>query len=78
MKLARLPATWAPLLYGVIQSAITTAIATGIAVYRMAPDAMSFFTGWGVNWLVSWIAMLPVVILVSPLLRRAVARLTDA
>jgi Protein of unknown function (DUF2798) len=74
--MARLPQKYAPYVFGVIQAAITTAIATGIATHQLTEFGLLFLERWGFAWLVAWLTMLPVVILFAPLLQRAVAALT--
>ena len=58
-------------LYGVIQAGITCGVASGIAhapVFGHAPAPGSFM----LSWLVSWVAMLPIVLIAAPAIRRAV------
>lgn len=72
----KLPRRCAPFVYGVIQAAITTAIATAIATRQILGGGMEFFWYWVSCWALSWFTMLPVVILVAPLIQRAVLSLT--
>lgn len=72
--MTKLPRRFAPLVYGIIQSGITSAIASGIATWQaigFAPVA------WAIAWLIAWAAMLPVVVLVSPMIQKAVLSLTE-
>jgi uncharacterized protein DUF2798 len=73
-----LPRRFAPYVYGTIQAAITTAIATGIATGQLTGFGFFFLQRWTLAWLVAWASMLPVVVLVSPLIQRAVGALTAA
>ncbi|WP_420466938.1 DUF2798 domain-containing protein [Panacagrimonas sp.] len=73
----RVPARWGPHLFGTIQSGLTTLIATGIASIP-AWGHGTFFRAWISAWLLAWCAMLPIVLLAAPLIRRAVDRLTSA
>jgi hypothetical protein len=66
-----------PYIYGVIQSGLTTAIAAGVATYRHAGLSLEVVPDWGAAWLLSWFAMLPIVIGFSPWIQRAVAALCD-
>jgi hypothetical protein len=75
MKL-RIPRRFAPLTYGVIQAAITSAVATTIATFQGSPKELGI-VWWLTCWIFSWLAMLPIVVLVSPLIQRAVLSLTD-
>lgn len=67
---------FAPLVYGVIQAAITSAVATTIATFQAGLSGFSLLRYWLGCWSLSWLAMLPVVVLVSPLIQRAVRSLT--
>jgi uncharacterized membrane protein len=74
--MARLPQKYAPFVFGVIQAAITTAVATAIATHQLTDFGLQFLEQWAFAWLVAWLTMLPVVILLAPLLQRAVITLT--
>lgn len=74
----KLPRRYAPYVYGVIQAAVTTAIATAIATHQMTDFGLIFVQMWVVSWLLAWASMLPVVIVVSPIIQRAVLALTAA
>lgn len=74
--MARLPHRYAPVACGIIQVAITTAVATAIAVVHSSDPGVGSLLRWATTWLVAWLLMLPVVILISPLVHRLVAVLT--
>ncbi|HWV10092.1 DUF2798 domain-containing protein [Pseudomonas sp. GD03944] len=63
-------------LFGVVQSAITCAVAAAVASGPVFP-VERFIAHWSSAWLVSWLMMVPVVLLIAPWLRRLVDRLTD-
>ena len=71
------PRRFAPLLYGIIQAAITSAVATTIATFQSSLTGLGAARYWLGCWSLSWLAMLPVVVLVSPLIQRAVISVTD-
>lgn len=73
----RIPRAYGPLVYGVIQSGITTAVATGIATLGAFGANRTALGAWLVTWVIAWITMLPVVVLVSPLIQRAVLSITE-
>lgn len=73
----QVPRRFAPLLYGIIQAAITSAVATTIATFQSDLTGVSAARYWLGCWSLSWLAMLPVVVLVSPLIQRAVISVTD-
>ncbi|AWN40397.1 DUF2798 domain-containing protein [Methylobacterium durans] len=62
-------------IYGVIQSGLTCAVASGIASLPLASEG-AFLAGWLRSWLIAWGAMLPVVLLAAPLIRRLADALT--
>jgi hypothetical protein len=74
--MARLPRRYAPFVYGLIQAAITTAIATAIATFQMMDFGLQFLARWAFAWWLAWLTMLPFVIVLAPLLQRAVDALT--
>ncbi|GEP03332.1 DUF2798 domain-containing protein [Methylobacterium oxalidis] len=61
--------------YGVIQSGLTCGIASGIASVPLLAEG-AFLASWLRAWLLAWAAMLPVVILAAPLIRRLADALT--
>ena len=74
--MTRLPARFAPILYGVIQVAMTTAVATAVGVYQSTSWGSAAVLRWVAAWLAAWLLLLPVVIVISPLLHRLVAAIT--
>ena len=48
--MARLPQHYAPLAYGIIQAAITTALATAIATHHLTGLGMRFLEEWALAW----------------------------
>jgi uncharacterized membrane protein len=74
--MARLPTRHAPLAYGVIQVAITTAVATGIAICQSVGFSQNALLKWVGAWLASLLVMLPLVVVISPLVQRLVKALT--
>jgi hypothetical protein len=65
-----------PLVYGVIQSGLTWAIATAIANLPFLAAA-TFVAHWLQSWFVAWIMMLPVVLFAAPEIRNLTDLLTD-
>ncbi|HWV82101.1 MAG TPA: DUF2798 domain-containing protein [Hyphomicrobiaceae bacterium] len=63
--------------YGILQAAITTAVATAIAIVPIAHSLLEFVERWMVAWAIAWVTMLPVVLLASPFIQRAVRRLFE-
>ncbi|MFN3745812.1 MAG: DUF2798 domain-containing protein [Hyphomicrobiaceae bacterium] len=77
MMAPQLPHRYAPYAYGILQAAITTAVATAIAIYPLAHSALEFVERWMVAWGVAWLTMLPVVLVAAPFIQRAVMRLFE-
>jgi hypothetical protein len=71
-----LPARSAPYIYGMIQAAITTAVATGIANYQLLGFGMQFLERWSASWIFAWLTMLPVVLIGAPFIQKLVRRIT--
>jgi len=71
-----IPQKFAPLLFGLILSGLMSLLVSGISMLRatgLVPDFVSLWTG---AWLTAWLFAFPVVLLIAPLARAAVARLT--
>nr|WP_128919865.1 DUF2798 domain-containing protein [Bradyrhizobium nanningense] len=58
--------------FGVIQSGLTTAIASGVANLHLLKEGM-FILGWLASWLSSWALMVPIVLIATPVIRRIVS-----
>jgi hypothetical protein len=65
----RIPRRFSHFVFGVLQSGLTCLIAAGIASYPS-------ITHWLLSWLISWGAMLPVVVLAAPAIRSLSLTLT--
>jgi len=63
-----IPRRFSHFVFGVIQSGLTSAIATGIASYPLVATG-TFLTNWPRSWLVAWIMMLPIVLFAAPTIR---------
>lgn len=74
MRAIRIAERHSHLVFGVIQSAITCAVATGIASLPFV-ETRSFAAHFLRAWTISWITMLPVVILAAPIIRALVDRM---
>ena len=72
----KIPRQHSHFVYGVIQSGLTCAIATGIANVPFAAQGV-FLVNWLQSWLVAWIMMLPVVLFAAPAIRNLTHLLTD-
>lgn len=70
-----IPRRYGHFLFAVIQSGITSAIAAAIASAPFLDDS-TFLIHWLGSWLVAWTAMVPIVLLAAPIIRRLVLALT--
>jgi hypothetical protein len=71
-----IPARFAPYLFGLILSGMMSCIVSGIATVRAMGLVPGVFHGWMTSWAFSWAVAFPTVLIVAPLTRRIVARLT--
>ncbi len=72
-----IPRRYGHFVYSVIQSGLTTAIATAIASLPFLDDA-TFMLHWFGAWAAAWAAVTPVVLLAAPTIRHLVEALTIA
>jgi len=71
-----IPARYAPVLFGLILSWLMSAIVSAIATFRVIEAGAPFFAQWFGSWMSSWAVAFPVVLVVGPVTRRIVAKLT--
>ena len=71
-----LPQKFAPLLFGLILSGLMSLLVSGISMFRTIGLVHGFVGAWTSAWLTAWLFAFPVVLLIAPLARAAVARLT--
>ena len=67
---------YAPLLFGLILSGLMSLLVSGISIVRFVGLDHGFVGAWTSAWLTAWLFAFPVVLLVAPIARAAVARLT--
>jgi hypothetical protein len=60
----------------VVQVAITTAVATTIATWRLTGLDVGFLKEWLLAWALALLTMLPIVIFAAPFIQRCVEALT--
>ncbi|MBT8409544.1 MAG: DUF2798 domain-containing protein [Alphaproteobacteria bacterium] len=71
-----LPKRFAPVLFGFILSGLMSLMVSGIATMRALGLVERFFATRMGAWAASWAVAFPAVLIVAPLARRLVARLT--
>jgi len=67
---------YGPMLFGLILSGLMSLLVSGISTLRAIGLAPGFGGLWTSAWLTAWLFAFPVVLLVAPVARRAVERLT--
>lgn len=72
------PQKFAPALFGLILSGLMSLLVAGISTWRAVGVGDGFAGIWIGAWLNAWLVAFPVVLVVAPLTRRAVARLVDS
>jgi hypothetical protein len=70
-----IPRRYSHFVFGVIQSGLTSLIAAGIASLPSLATGQ-FIWHWLASWLVSWVAMAPLVLLAAPAIRSLSIALT--
>ena len=73
---AMIPARFAPYLFGFLLSGMMSFIVSGLSTFRALGLVAHFPSLWLGNWAVSWATAFPIVLIVAPITRRIVARLT--
>ncbi|TFL17702.1 DUF2798 domain-containing protein [Jannaschia formosa] len=71
-----IPPRYAPILFGLILSGLMSLLVSGIATVRAVGLSDGVLALWLGNWLSSWAIAFPAVLIVAPLARRLVARMT--
>lgn len=71
----RLPRQLGPFIYGMVQAAMTTAVATAVTIH---PLGVPIFRQWFSAWCIASFTMLSIVIFAGPVIQRFVWALTGA
>ncbi|SFJ40664.1 DUF2798 domain-containing protein [Jannaschia pohangensis] len=71
-----IPARFAPVLFGLILSGLMSLLVSGVATFRALGLIDGFIGLWLGAWLAAWAIAFPAVLIVAPITRRLVARLT--
>ena len=70
-----IPVRYSHLTFGVIQSGLTSGISAAVASVPFWQQR-TFLSHWLSSWSISWLIMLPIVILAAPVIRSFVHRMT--
>ena len=71
-----IPRRYSHFIFAVIQAGLTCLIAAGIASLPLVTMGQ-FLVHWLLLWAISWVTMLPVVVLAAPLIRSVSFHLTS-
>ena len=72
-----IPARFAPILFGFVLSGLMSLLVSGFSTWRVMGVVEGFGAAWLGAWLGSWALAFPTVLVVAPIARRVVARLTE-
>lgn len=72
-----IPIKYAPLLFSLILSGLMSLLVSGITTLRVSGLTPDFLGLWISAWLTAWLVAFPAVVVVAPLARSLVARLTE-
>jgi hypothetical protein len=72
----RIPRRYAHFMFGIIQSGLTSAIASAIASWNFLTNG-GFFQHWLQSWLLAWVLMMPIVLAAAPAIRKLAHYLTE-
>jgi hypothetical protein len=74
-----IPRRYVHVVYGVIQSGLTCAVAAAVATARMSAlgPPERWIGSWAAAWLIAWATMIPVVLIAAPAIRRLAEALTQ-
>lgn len=70
-----IPRHYAHYIFGVLQSGLTSGIASLIASLALLDDG-GFLANWLKSWLIAWAIMLPVVVFAAPFIQKLAIWLT--
>lgn len=73
----RIPARYAPILFGFLLSGLMSCVVSGVATLRAVGLPPSFFGLWMGAWSASWAVAFPAVLVVAPVVRRLVSAVTE-
>lgn len=71
-----IPARYAPILFGLLLSGMMSCLVSGLSTFRAVGLGGPFAGAWMGNWAISWATSFPVVLVVAPITRRLVNRMT--
>lgn len=71
-----IPRKFAPVLFGLMLSGLMSLLVSGISTFRISGMGPDFVVLWIGAWLSAWLVAFPAVLVVAPVAKKAVERLT--
>ena len=71
-----IPSRAAPILFAFIVSGLMSCVVSGVSTFSAIPETGSFFEAWMVAWGKSWAVAFPTILIVVPLARKLVTKIT--
>ena len=72
-----IPKKYARVLFSMILSGLMSLVVSGISTLRVGGIGENFAALWLGAWLTAWIVAFPLVLIISPLAKKGVERLTE-
>ncbi|PPR78287.1 MAG: hypothetical protein CFH01_01084 [Alphaproteobacteria bacterium MarineAlpha2_Bin1] len=71
-----IPKRFSNLLFGLIVSAVMTLVVSGISTFNNIEKSEQFYFLWINSWVKSWVVAFPLILVVSPLTKIIILRIT--
>jgi hypothetical protein len=71
----KVPAKYAPILFGFFLSGFMTVMVSGISTFRALGNSDGVLSLWFSNWIASWGIAFPMVLIMAPIVHRLVAKM---
>tara|TARA_B100001121_G_scaffold310754_1_gene345894 strand:+ start:5919 stop:6140 length:222 start_codon:yes stop_codon:yes gene_type:complete len=71
-----IPERFSNLLFGFIVSAIMTLVVSGISTFNNVDIEGQFYLLWFNSWIKSWLVAFPLILLVSPITKLLISKIT--
>lgn len=71
-----IPARFASVLFSFILSLLMSCLVSGIATYNAIGLSEVFVVSWIMAWLKSWLVAFPAILVIAPMTRKLVGKLT--
>ena len=71
-----IPSRAAPILFAFIVSGLMSCVVSGVSTFSAILEMANFFEAWMVAWGKSWAVAFPTILIVVPLARKLVTKIT--